>query len=322
MNGFQFLVTGGLGFIGSHLVNHILNNKGSVINIDYQSYASLENPVFKNHPNYKHIKIDLANTKDIIDLVGDLKPDCIFHLAAESHVDNSIRSPYPFIHSNILGTYSLLEAIRQYFPDNKNLRSIFVSTDEVFGDLGDSKRKFNLSSNYHPSSPYSSTKASADLLARAWMRTYELPVIITNCSNNYGPWQHSEKLIPKIIQSCMKKRPIPVYGDGMQMRDWLFVQDHIEGLYQLASNGNIGETYLFGTGRATKNIDLVKLIIQKFQTITNEDFNFNGLIEFVEDRPGHDYRYCIDSSCSRDKIGWHPKFNLEVGIELTIKSYI
>jgi len=330
----KFLITGGAGFIGSALVRHLINHTShKVFNIDKLTYASnLRNlEKIKNNKKYFFKKIDICNTNKVKKILEIFKPDIIIHLAAESHVDKSIDGPSKFIKTNIIGTYSLLEESRRYWSNlskkkKQNFRFLHVSTDEVYGDLIDAKKFFKEDTPYAPSSPYSASKASSDHLVRAWQKTFKLPTLITNCSNNYGPYQYPEKLIPLIILNALNGEKLPVYGNGKQVRDWLYVEDHVEALLRVALNGKIGETYNVGGCNQIKNIVLVKKICEilnklqpsKFQSVKK----YEQLITFVEDRPGHDQRYAIDASKIEKYLKWKPKEKFEIGIEKTVKWYL
>ena len=327
----NILVTGGAGFIGGNLINKLLNKTNLKIhNIDFMGYASdtsrIENFLkFKNF--FFHYPIDLSKYKEVEIVVKKSNPDLIIHLAAESHVDRSLNSPDDFIQSNILGTFNILKASLEHFRSLSKIRKkIFkfhhVSTDEVFGSLGNSE-KFNENSKYSPRSPYSASKACSDHLVRAWNHSYELPTIITNCSNNYGPYQFPEKLIPITIIKAIKNDPIPVYGRGENIRDWIYIDDHIEGLICVASKAKAGKTYCIGGNTEIKNIDVVKTICSILDEIMpKRNGSYSSQITFVEDRPGHDYRYAIDSTLIKKELGWEPKFNFNKGIIKTINWYL
>jgi len=327
-------ITGGAGFIGSAVIRYLLKNTNlAVINIDKLTYAgNLESiPEALIAENYSFEKVDICNKNSLRGLFKKYKPDCIMHLAAESHVDRSIENADDFIKTNILGTYNLLEVSRQYY-DTLDVKkaSIFrfhhISTDEVYGDLGLSKESFKETTKYDPSSPYSASKASSDHLVRAWSRTYKFPTLITNCSNNYGPYHFPEKLIPHIIINAINGKDLPVYGNGLQIRDWLYVEDHAEALFAVISKGNIGETYNIGGHNEKTNIEVVNKIcsildikvIEKPKNITS----FSELIKHVSDRPGHDMRYSIDSSKIYNELGWSPKETFDTGLEKTIDWYL
>jgi dTDP-glucose 4,6-dehydratase len=328
------LVTGGAGFIGSALVRHIISNTThKVVNIDKLTYSgnleSLES--IKGSKNYIFERIDICDSNALERVFRENKPDLVIHLAAESHVDRSIDGPSEFIQTNVFGTYSLLESSRSYFnflrgAKKEKFRFLHVSTDEVYGDLKSSSDFFTEESRYDPSSPYSASKASSDHLVRAWYRSYGLPVLITNCSNNYGPFQFPEKLIPHVILSAINGNKIPIYGDGTQIRDWLFVEDHICALMDVASKGLIGETYNIGGNNEVQNIEVAKKICSILDQLVPEKLNgnssFSELITYVEDRPGHDVRYAIDSNKIKNNLGWNPKENFESGILKTVQWYL
>ena len=325
----KFFVTGGYGFIGSCLVRKLLNSKeNQVVNIDKMTYASNELAVEDVHEGYKHYKKDINDIKFLNTAFNNYKPECVIHLAAESHVDRSIDSPGEFINTNILGTYNLLNASYNYWlsldkDEKENFRFIHVSTDEVYGDA-DTGLVFNESSPYLPNSPYAASKASSDLLVRSWYKTFRFPVIITNSSNNYGKWQFPEKLIPLTIKKILLEEKIPIYGDGKQIRDWIHVEDHIDGLLMVLNKGNLGENYNISTAIETTNISLVEKICSILNDIyPSENVNdYKKLISLVKDRPGHDLRYSVDNNKIVNELNWSPKFNLKEGIVNTIKWYI
>ena len=327
----KILVTGGCGFIGSALVRHlILETDNNVLNIDMLSYAGNKKTIQKieESERYSFLKVDIRDALKIHAIIKDYKPDAIFHLAAETHVDRSIESPNDFLTTNIVGTFNMLEAARGYYDilkpsDKKTFRFIHISTDEVYGDLVNVEDYFTESSLYKPSSPYSASKASSDHLARAWNKTYQLPVIVTNCSNNYGPFQYPEKLIPLIIKNAINCQPLPIYGNGSQIRDWLYVDDHVKALLKVLSLGVPGETYCIGGSNEKTNIDVVKticIIMNKF--LPKENLKYEELITHVEDRPGHDVRYAIDATKIKQDLGWIPDNNFDSGIEKTVKWYL
>jgi len=326
----KYLITGGLGFIGSNLSRLISKKKSNqVLVIDSLAYSgnkkSLPELNYKN--NLEFIKTSILNKTKLEKIILDFKPDRILHLAAESHVDKSIDSPDSFINTNIIGTYNLLEISRKYQKQNLDFLFMHISTDEVFGDLGNSKKLFKESSNYDPSSPYSASKASSDHLVRAWGRTYGLNYIISNCSNNYGPYQYPEKLIPHIILSALKGLPLPIYGDGLQIRDWLHVEDHVECLELLSKEGKLNKTYLIGGNNQITNLDIVKKICffldkNLSKKRPKELSSFYDLITFVSDRPGHDRAYGIDTSSIKKELGWKPKISFDKGLAKTVDWYI
>jgi dTDP-glucose 4,6-dehydratase len=310
------IVTGGLGFIGSNLIN-ILKNKYFIINIDKVSYASNFNNIDPGIKNYKFYKIDINNKIFIKNILKKYNPSIIFNLAAETHVDRSIDAPKQFIESNILGVFNLLESIKNY---KKKIKLIHISTDEVYGDI---KKNYKSKEEdaYNPSSPYSASKASGDLLIKSYIRTYKIPAIITNCCNNFGPNQYPEKLIPTIIYNILNKKPIPIYGTGENLREWIYVKDHCDALIKVAEKGIIGENYNIGSGIVLNNIQIAKKIISIFKKI-NYNKNIKSKIHLVKDRPGHDLRYCLDSSKIRNKLKWKYKSSFDQKINETIFWYI
>ncbi|SFN32744.1 dTDP-glucose 4,6-dehydratase [Izhakiella capsodis] len=331
----KIIVTGGAGFIGSALCRFIIEQtENQLLVIDKFTYAgNLDSlaPV-ANHSRFSVKVIDICDAEAIKSTFSTFQPDAIMHLAAESHVDRSIDGPHAFIETNIVGTYVLLEASRNYWyslPENKKkaFRFHHVSTDEVYGDLQGIDSLFTESTPYAPSSPYAATKASSDHLVRAWSRTFGLPVIITNCSNNYGPYQFPEKLIPLTIINALENRIIPVYGKGEQIRDWLYVEDHARALYKVLTDGRTGETYNIGGHNERKNIEVVRTICHILDEIfPNEKggmtFSYKELITFVTDRPGHDYRYAIDAYKIKNQLGWIPLETFESGIRKTVQWYL
>ena len=325
----KILVTGGCGFIGINLLNKLLsNNDFSIFNIDKLGYASnsLFNKKLSNKTNYHFYQLDLIKDKELDIIFEKIKPDLVMHLAAESHVDRSISSPRIFIESNIIGTYNLLESSRRYYESlniEKKLQFRFhhISTDEVFGSL-DEDGKFSEETPYDPRSPYSASKASSDHLVRSWFHTYGLPIIITNCSNNFGPWQYPEKLIPLTILKANKSEKIPIYGDGSNIRDWLYVEDHVEALILAATKGEIGETYCIGGFGEKTNLEVVKNICQILDVLSPKEIEHHELITFIEDRKGHDKRYSINPHKIQSKLDWGPKYSFEEALLKTIKWYI
>lgn len=328
----RFLITGGAGFIGSALIRFILKQTHhTVLNVDKLTYAgNLESlQEVEQYPNYQFKHIDICDKDQISESVRSFKPDIIMHLAAESHVDRSIDGPAEFIQTNIVGTYTLLEVARKYWLELENdvkdkFRFHHISTDEVYGDLGSTTDFFTESTSYAPSSPYSASKASSDHLVRAWHRTYGLPVIITNCSNNYGPYHFPEKLIPLIILNALEAKPLPVYGNGQQVRDWLFVEDHARALYKVVTEGCVGEAYNIGGNNEKKNIEVIETICKILDVLKPQanGQSYKELITFVKDRPGHDLRYAIDATKIKKELGWSPIETFETGIQKTIEWYL
>ena len=327
------LITGGAGFIGSALIRYILGNTNDkVINVDKLTYAGNLDSLLevKNKKNYSFEREDICNQNAVLDIFNKYHPNIVMNLAAESHVDRSIDSPAEFIHTNIFGTFNLLHSSVQYLNDNsinyENFLFHHVSTDEVFGDLEHNDLAFTEKNPYEPSSPYSASKASSDHLVRAWNRTYGLNTVITNCSNNYGPFHFPEKLIPHIIISGLNGKKIPIYGNGDQIRDWLYVDDHVKALYKVISNGKNGETYNIGGNSEKKNIEVAKMICNILEEVAPKKPRginlYSDLITFVEDRPGHDRRYAIDFSKIKKDLGWEPFESFESGIRKTVKWYV
>jgi dTDP-glucose 4,6-dehydratase len=324
----NFIVTGGYGFIGSCLIKELLKDKNiSVCNIDKLSYSSSEESINElDYKNYSFERIDITETQKIKKIIQEFKPDGIFNLAAETHVDRSIDSPEAFIQSNINGTFVMLNESYKYWrllPEIKrdNFRFIQVSTDEVYGSLKDYETPFNEESPYKPNSPYSASKAASDHLVRSWVKTYSFPAIITNTCNNYGPWQFPEKLIPLVISKCLKGEKIPVYGSGLQIRDWIRVEDHVSGLIKVFDNGTLGEKYNIGAMSELKNIEVIHFICDILDQLEPEGYPYRDLIEFVDDRPGHDHRYGIDNSKIKS-LGWDPAFSWENGLIDVIEWYL
>jgi dTDP-glucose 4,6-dehydratase len=334
MNSRKLLITGGAGFIGSAVIRHIINHtKHSVVNIDKLTYAgnleSLE-PV-ENDERYAFEQVDICNAGEIERVFNEYQPDIVMHLAAESHVDRSIDGPGEFIQTNIVGTYVLLEEARNYWSrleNDKKLRFKFhhVSTDEVYGDLEGTDDLFTEETPYAPSSPYSAAKASSDHLVRAWQRTFKLPTLITNCSNNYGPYQFPEKLIPLIILNALEGKNLPIYGDGKQVRDWLYVDDHARALLHVALNGDVGETYNIGGHNEMQNIEVVETVCSILDELIPSEIDgvgqYKELISYVGDRAGHDIRYAIDATKIANELDWTPDETFKTGIKKTVEWYL
>ena len=330
----KILVTGGAGFIGSAVVRHIIENTSDEVRvIDCLTYAgNLESlaPVAGNE-RYSFSQTDITDAKSVAEQFSAFRPDIVMHLAAESHVDRSIDGPAAFIQTNLIGTFTLLEAARQYWSaldtaQKQTFRFHHISTDEVYGDLHGTDELFTEETPYAPSSPYSASKAGSDHLVRAWNRTYGLPVVVTNCSNNYGPYHFPEKLIPLTILNALAGKPLPVYGNGEQIRDWLYVEDHARALYKVATEGRSGETYNIGGHNERKNIDVVRTICAILDKVVEQKpgniSQFADLITFVKDRPGHDLRYAIDAAKIQRDLGWVPEETFESGIEKTVHWYL
>lgn len=342
----NFLITGGAGFIGSAMIRYLISKKNCrILNLDKLTYAAnfISLNKIKNNINYKFVNGDICNRELVSKIFNEFNPDVVMNFAAETHVDRSIDSPINFVKSNILGTAIMLECSREFWKKKKKNKDFFlfhhVSTDEVFGSLGKSGL-FSEKTPYNPSSPYSASKASSDHLVRAWYHTFGLPVIISNCSNNYGPYQFPEKLIPMVILNALEKKPLPVYGNGQNIRDWLYVDDHVRLLYKIVFKGKIGESYNIGGKSEKKNIEVVNIICetldrlvpkllknsknkQNLNTINKKNIkSFKELITFVPDRPGHDIRYAINTSKIEKELNYIPKENFETGIEKTIRWYL
>lgn len=340
----KIIVTGGAGFIGSNLVRLLIEDKGcEVVNIDKLTYAGNLDSLagLDSNPNYQFEQVDLAaNDTELVSIFEKHQPDAVMHLAAESHVDRSIDGPGEFIQTNVIGTFNLLQAALGYWKGlpqegegvtQESFRFLHVSTDEVYGSLASDAPGFSETTPYDPHSPYSASKAASDHLARAWADTYGLPVLVTNCSNNYGPYQFPEKLIPVVILKCLRGEPIPVYGKGENVRDWLYVEDHAEALHTVLSNGRVGETYNIGGNNERQNIELVRSIcklMDEFHPLSTSHSSLStpvlheSLITFVKDRPGHDMRYAIDATKIRDELGWEPKEDFGSGFRKTVKWYL
>ena len=315
----KIIVTGGLGFIGSNLIDLLIKNKFKVINLDKVSYSSNFYNVknYKNSKFYKFYKVDINNKKKITKIFLKEKPIAIFNLAAETHVDRSIDGPYPFIKNNILGIYNLLEATKVYFKINKKFKLIHISTDEVFGDI--LRNRSNEDYPYKPSSPYAASKASSDHLVYSYFKTYNLPIIVTNCSNNYGPKQHPEKLIPKMIYNIMKNKDLPIYGKGTNSREWIYVEDHCEALLDVFKKGKIGNFYNIGSNEDLNNLKVCKKLLKIGKKI---DINNKSKVKLVKDRPGHDNRYALDSNKIKKELKWKKNTNFSEGIKKTFVWYL
>lgn len=328
----RILVTGGAGFIGSAVIRHIIENtKHHVLNVDKLTYAgNLESlSLVQQSDQYQFSQTDICNETAIEALFHEFQPNVVMHLAAESHVDRSIDGPAAFMQTNIIGTYTLLEVARKYWlnldeKSKKNFRFHHISTDEVYGDLEGTTDLFTEATPYQPSSPYSASKASSDHLVRAWHRTYGLPVIVTNCSNNYGPYHFPEKLIPLVILNALDEKPLPIYGNGQQIRDWLFVEDHARALYKVVTEGREGETYNIGGHNEKRNIEVVKTICTILDELKPKADGqlYESLITFVKDRPGHDLRYAIDAEKIQKELNWCPQETFETGIRKTVEWYL
>ena len=326
----NIIVTGGAGFIGSALIRKLLKEtKANLTNIDKMNYASdLSRIHTKDISNSRHslLNVDLKDSLKINKIIEKTNPDLIIHLAAESHVDRSLIEPSKFVESNIVGTFNLLQATRKYLKKigesrKKSFRFLHVSTDEVYGSLGENGY-FNEKSKYNPTSPYSSSKASSDLLVNSWFHSFGVPTLISNCSNNYGPYQYPEKLIPLTILKCINNLNIPIYGNGKNIRDWLHVDDHVDALLLIAQRGIPGQSYCVGGDSEKSNNEVVNLICKILDKHIKKDYSFSKLINYVEDRPGHDKRYAIDSTKLKHELGWCPKYKFENGLETTVKWYL
>ncbi|HDI2499833.1 TPA: dTDP-glucose 4,6-dehydratase [Acinetobacter baumannii] len=328
----KILVTGGAGFIGSAVIRNIIKNtQDEVLNIDKLTYAgNLESlSEIDMDPRYQFAQVDICDNERLTDIFKIFQPDAVMHLAAESHVDRSIDGPAEFVTTNIVGTYTLLEVARKYWLQlNEEKKASFkfhhISTDEVYGDLEGTTDLFTETTSYAPSSPYSASKASSDHLVRAWYRTYGLPTVVTNCSNNYGPYHFPEKLIPLVILNALDGKALPIYGKGDQIRDWLYVEDHAKALYKVVTEGKVGETYNIGGHNEKQNIEVVKTICKILDELKpqNNHQPYETLITFVKDRPGHDLRYAIDASKIAKDLGWKPEETFETGIRKTVEWYL
>jgi dTDP-glucose 4,6-dehydratase len=335
----KILITGGAGFIGSAVIRHIIRStENSVVNVDKLTYAGNLDSLAEVSGNERYIfeQVDICHCEELKQVFSDHQPDCVMHLAAESHVDRSIDGPAAFIETNIVGTYTLLEVVRNYWNGldlerKGRFRFHHISTDEVYGDLEGPEDLFTEETPYAPSSPYSASKASSDHLVRAWRRTYGLPTLVTNCSNNYGPYHFPEKLIPLMILNALEGKPLPVYGKGNQVRDWLYVEDHARALYKVVTDGEVGETYNVGGHNEKQNIEVVHTICALLEELAPQNRHslaggnpegFLGLITYVKDRPGHDLRYAIDASKIQRELGWQPEETFKSGIRKTIQWYL
>ncbi len=327
----RILLTGGCGFIGSAVVRHVLRTTDhTIVNVDKMTYAASLDALEEgqDHPRHRLVRADIADADAMTRVFEEAAPDAVMHLAAESHVDRSIDGPGDFVRTNVVGTFTLLQAARAYWsgltPESREaFRFHHVSTDEVFGALGEDDPPFTETTPYDPRSPYSASKAASDHLARAWMHTYGLPVIVSNTTNNYGPWQFPEKLIPLIVLNALAGKPLPVYGDGANQRDWLYVEDHAEALLSVLTSGQPGQTYAIGAGQPKRNIDVVRAICAVLDArVPDPGGARERLITFVRDRPGHDFRYEIDASYARHTLGWSAKHDFTQGLRRTVDWYL
>ena len=328
----RILITGGSGFIGSALVRLFIENGSyNVLNLDKLTYAGSAGNLdsFAQNNRYQFVQGDICNINILRKVFSEFQPDQVYHLAAESHVDRSIDNPITFINTNILGSYHLLETSLNYYNNlshnkAKKFRFIHISTDEVFGSLSLTNKAFNRSTSYNPRSPYAASKAASDHIVRAWFHTYGLPIIVTNCSNNYGPFQFPEKFIPLMIINCLQEKPLPIYGNGSNIRDWLHVNDHCRALQMIGSNGIIGQTYMLGGNSERTNVEIVthlcEILDRNYPRSSNK--KYSELIEYVSDRPGHDLRYAIDTTQTVNEIGWTPLIDLKDGLDETVKWYV
>ncbi len=331
----KVIVTGGAGFIGSAVIRHLVENTNySVANLDKLTYAGNLDSVaaVSSSDQYRFYQVDVCDCAALDKVFAEFQPDAVMHLAAESHVDRSIDGPAAFIETNIVGTYTLLESARSYWqalPAERKAAFRFhhISTDEVYGDLHGTDDLFTETTPYSPSSPYSASKASSDHLVRAWQRTYGLPTLVTNCSNNYGPYHFPEKLIPHMILNALAGKPLPVYGDGNQIRDWLYVEDHARALVKVVTEGEVGETYNIGGHNEKRNIEVVRTLCSLLEELAADQkptgvAHYEDLITFVKDRPGHDVRYAIDASKIERELGWKPEETFETGLRKTVAWYL
>ena len=330
----KIAITGGAGFIGSALIRWLLKEtEAEILNLDKLTYAGNRHSLPRDDADHRHrlAEVDICDRDAVLDLLLKFRPNAVMHLAAESHVDRSIDGPSEFVRTNVQGTFELLEATREYWSQGpasfqKEFRFLHISTDEVYGDLGGSDALFTETSNIQPSSPYAATKAASDHLVSAWHRTYGLPTVITNCSNNYGPCQFPEKLIPHMILSALKGDPLPIYGDGKQIRDWLYVDDHASALYKVLTAGQTGETYNVGGLNEHRNIDIVRLICKQLESVNAPKpagvSRFEDLITHVTDRPGHDTRYAVDPTKLQTQLGWAPQETFATGLAKTVDWYL
>lgn len=322
----NILVTGGCGFIGSHFLKYLFQNTsftGKAVNLDLITYAADPEALSGEVPAERYVleQADIRNRNSLKEIFEKYQPDCVVHFAAESHVDKSISGPADFISTNILGTFQLLETAREFWKNRNDVLFHHVSTDEVFGSLG-TQGKFTEKTPYDPRSPYSASKASSDHLVKAYFHTYGLPVTVSNCSNNYGPGQFPEKLIPLMILNMMEQKPLPVYGDGKNVRDWLYVTDHCEGIYRILESGQLGSTYNLGGDCEKTNLEIIKELCELVSAITNiPEKIYTDLIRFIPDRPGHDRRYAMDISKIEKELGWKPATDIEKGLAETVRWY-
>lgn len=321
----RIIITGGSGFIGSHVMTELIKQGYQVINIDKLTYASVPSCMlkFEENSNYKFHQLDITDTKNIEIIFRKYKPAAIMHLAAESHVDNSIEDPKNFIQTNIIGTHSLLDVSLKYFNETSdpNFRFLHISTDEVYGTLGE-KGSFTENTRYDPRSPYSASKAASDHLVKAYWHTYKLPILVSNCSNNYGPHQHFEKFVPKLIINALKGEDIPIYGSGKNIRDWLYVTDHVSALMSILHLGRPGETYNIGGNNELSNLEIAGMVLRMLSHEIRPKVPYETLLKHVPDRLGHDYRYAIDATKLRNELQWMPQTKISNGLKNTINWYV